>query len=473
MAVSKVKLNDATLMDVTSDTVVAGVLLNNYTAKKNDGTTVIGNITTKQSSDLEVSGATVTAPAGYYGSDVSASVASGSATTPTTTITSNPTILVNDSGLITASHSSGKSITPTVSAGYISTGTAGTVTASGSSTSQLSVQAAQTIYPKTTDQTIAQGKFLTGAQTFKAVTTSNLTAANIKDGTVVKVGDSVDDDRVAAVTGTFTDASTVSSGQTAAAAGQILSGYSAWVDGTEVKGSISSRAAQTITPTTTNQTIASGVYISGTQTIEGDADLVSGNIKSGVSIFGVSGSSTVKDVSDTTAVAEDVASGKVFYSANGTLTIGSATGGESMVILSYGSSTWQDFIDAYNSNSIVYCRASSNSDPASGSQTRMAFMAYVNNAETPTNVEFQYYRSVATHSDSQQGDQVYVYKLDSTNGWSVTTRNAFSKIVAGTGLSSSYSSGTLTITSPDTVHVGPSAPSDSTDAPFLSPFQAV
>ena len=116
-----------------------------------------------------------------------------------------------------------------------------------------------------------------------------------------------------------------------------------------------------------------------------------------------------------------------------------------MTILSYGSSTWQDFIDAYNANRVVYCRASSNSNPASGSQTRLAFMAYVNNATTPTNVEFQYYRSIATHSDSQQGDQVFVYKLDKTAGWSVTTREAATKIAVGGDLTKSYSSGTLTI----------------------------
>jgi hypothetical protein len=37
-----------------------------------------------------------------------------------------------------------------------------------------------------------------------------------------------------------------------------------------------------------------------------------------------------------------------------------------MSLLSYGNSTWQDFITAYNSNSVVYCRASSNSNPATG-----------------------------------------------------------------------------------------------------------
>lgn len=117
-----------------------------------------------------------------------------------------------------------------------------------------------------------------------------------------------------------------------------------------------------------------------------------------------------------------------------------------MTILSYGSSTWQNFIDAYNSNCVVYCRASSNADPGSGAQTRLAFMAYVNANPPTTEVEFQYYRSVSSHSDTQQGDQVFVYKLHKTNGWSVTTREAYSKMVPSTGLTKSYSSGTLTFT---------------------------
>lgn len=120
---------------------------------------------------------------------------------------------------------------------------------------------------------------------------------------------------------------------------------------------------------------------------------------------------------------------------------------DGMTILKYGTSTWQDFIDAYKANSIVYCRASSNSNPASGAQTRLAFMAYVNDETNPANVEFQYYRSVSSHSESQQTDQVFVYKLTNASGgtWSVTTREAGTKIVAGTGLTSSYSNGVLTI----------------------------
>lgn len=49
------------------------------------------------------------------------------------------------------------------------------------------------------------------------------------------------------------------------------------------------KSAQTYTPTTSNQTIASGRWLTGTQTILGDANLAAGNIKKDVSIFGVTG----------------------------------------------------------------------------------------------------------------------------------------------------------------------------------------
>lgn len=118
---------------------------------------------------------------------------------------------------------------------------------------------------------------------------------------------------------------------------------------------------------------------------------------------------------------------------------------DSMFLAAYGKSTYDEVLDAYKNNRIVYCRAGTGSNPATGNQLRMAFLAYVNNETTPTEFEFQYYRSVATHSDSQQGDQVYIYKLNKNTGWSVLVRSAFTKIVAGTGLQSSYSNGVLTI----------------------------
>lgn len=123
-----------------------------------------------------------------------------------------------------------------------------------------------------------------------------------------------------------------------------------------------------------------------------------------------------------------------------------------MTILRYGSSTWNDFLKAYQSNHVVYCRASSNSNPSSGAQLRLAFMAYVGgNDVTPTEVEFQYYRSVSSHTQSQQGDQVYVYKLTNKGVWSVIVREASVKVVAGAGLGGTYSNGTMTLTGPTKV----------------------
>ena len=119
-----------------------------------------------------------------------------------------------------------------------------------------------------------------------------------------------------------------------------------------------------------------------------------------------------------------------------------------LVEMSYGeSNAWAKFIAAYNAGSIVYCRASSNANPATGSQTRKAFMAYVNSAESPTSVEFQYVRSVSSKNASQPVDQVFVYTLTNASGgtWTVASRNMAPKLAQGTNTTVSYSNGTYTI----------------------------
>ncbi len=146
--------------------------------------------------------------------------------------------------------------------------------------SGITKKAATTYTPTTSDQTIASGQYLNGAQTIKG--DSNLTASNIKSGV-----------SIFGVSGSYTASSSgTDTSDATATASDILSGKTAYVKGNKVTGTITSQAAQTITPGTSDKTIASGKYLSGTQTIKGDANLVASNIKSGVSIFGVAGSYT-------------------------------------------------------------------------------------------------------------------------------------------------------------------------------------
>ena len=124
-------------------------------------------------------------------------------------------------------------VTPTIAinSSGLITATAGTKSA----TKQLTTQAAKTVTPSTSSQTaVSSGVYTTG----------NITVAAIP---------------------------------------------SSYVQPTSIK------FATTYTPTTSNQTISAGTYCSGAQTIKGDSNLIASNIKSGVSIFGVTGSYTESD----------------------------------------------------------------------------------------------------------------------------------------------------------------------------------
>ena len=80
-------------------------------------------------------------------------------------------------------------------------------------------------------------------------------------------------------------------------ANKMLNGVTAYANGTKYTGNIASKTAQTYTPTTSDQTIASGQYLSGVQTIKGDTNLVPANILQNVSIFGVTGTLTLPSIS--------------------------------------------------------------------------------------------------------------------------------------------------------------------------------
>lgn len=94
--------------------------------------------------------------------------------------------------------------------------------------------------------------------------------------------------------------------------GELLNGKKAWVGGSEVTGTMTNVGQQTIIPTTTNQAITQG-YHNGTGSAEGDADLVSGNIRQSMSIFGVSGDPNVANTSSGNATAGEILDTKVAW----------------------------------------------------------------------------------------------------------------------------------------------------------------
>ena len=183
------------------------------------------------------------------------------------------------------------------------------------------------------EYTIAKG-YHSGLRKIKAVIT-NLAAGVIKAGTTV-----------GGVLGTFTSDAT-------AVAGNILSGATAYVNGNKVTGTmanigkvtpslgingnytipegyhdgtgtvsqnVATKGAATITPGTSSQVISAGQYLTGDQIIAGDPDLVTGNIKSGVNLFGVAGKASVVETSDANAVAGNILSGKTAYKNGAKLT---------------------------------------------------------------------------------------------------------------------------------------------------------
>lgn len=142
----------------------------------------------------------------------------------------------------------------------------------GDITGTMSNNGTVNITPSTTNQTIAQGYHSGSGVVYGD---ADLISANIKSG--------------ANIFGVAGNSNVVDTSAGTAVAGDILSGKIAFVDGAQITGTIASKTAQTYTPSTSTQTIASGQYLSGTQTISGDANLVAGNIKSGVNIFGIAG----------------------------------------------------------------------------------------------------------------------------------------------------------------------------------------
>lgn len=143
---------------------------NNITIQAIPSDYIGSEVARRSESDVTASGDTVTAPSGYYEASVSKTVQAGTATTPTTSQTENPTISVDGSGIVTASYSMSFGITPTVEEGYVTSGTEGTVTVSGSASMQLDTESGKTITPTESAQTaVGENVYTLGEITVDAI----------------------------------------------------------------------------------------------------------------------------------------------------------------------------------------------------------------------------------------------------------------------------------------------------------------
>jgi hypothetical protein len=196
-----------------------------------------------------------------------------------------------------------------------------------------------------------------GAVTYTPTTTNQTVAAGYHNGSGVVSGDA---DLVPTsirsginIFGVAGDSNVVNTSSGDAGSGDILTGKKAWVDGSEVTGSLTcppaptgnavvgdvlsgktfsnsggtgltgtmtNNGAVTYTPGTTDQTVAEG-YHNGSGVVSGDADLLVGNIKAGTEIFGVTGTFP----NDGTAATGDVKTGSTFYTDSATKLTGDGT----------------------------------------------------------------------------------------------------------------------------------------------------
>ena len=304
--------------------------------------TYVGSGITQRSvnNDIVQQGENVYIPEGYYGENGTFILPGGVATAPASISGSSASI---STGTNTLTLTKTISVTPNVStAGYIATGTAGN--SSVSLTTSVAVNPTPTVSGKTV--TTPSGYYTASTTTdVNTMTLPTSSSASATSGYISKatIGRSASDQYINIptgynTTGAYYKISAVVNGSTTApasisgtsatvstgtntltltksisvtpsvTAGYIASG-TAGNSSVSLTASVTTKAAATITPGTSNQTIASGTYLTGTQTIAGDADLVAGNIKAGTNIFNVSGTFT----SDATAAASDILDGETAY----------------------------------------------------------------------------------------------------------------------------------------------------------------
>ena len=308
--------------------------------------TVIGIPSTYVGSGVATKGATTIIPSASQQTAVSANTYVTGAITvaavpsETKNITSNGTytpstgkwfssVSVNISD--TVFNTQTKSVTPTESkqtvipdAGYdgLSSVTVGAISSTYIG-SGITRKSAATYTPTESEQTIAAGQYLDGAQTISAIPSTYVGSGVPTQGaktvtpstsvqTAVSSGTYVTGNiKVAAMPTGVLSTPAINTNTGVVTAGVSTAGYLG--TGATKTLQLNTKSAATIIPSTTDQIIAAGQYLTGIQTIKGDANLVAANIVSGVSIFGIAGTHSSIDTSDATATEADIISGKTAY----------------------------------------------------------------------------------------------------------------------------------------------------------------
>ena len=272
--------NTLTLSKTVSNTpsVSAGYISSGTSG--NSSVSLTASVNTRSSSDLTASGATVTAPAGYYSSSASKSVSSGTAS-PASTISATGATVSTGSNTITLSKS--VSNTPTVSAGYISSGTAGN--SSVSLTASVNTRSSSDLTASGATVTAPAGYYSSGASKTVDSMTLPTSASSTGAGTL----------KATISSSTSIQYINIPTGYNSANACYQLSAPSAMTLPTTTSGTSTGTLKATVTPSTANKyiNIPTGYNSSNAYyTVSGDANLVASNIKNGTTIFGVQGSYT-------------------------------------------------------------------------------------------------------------------------------------------------------------------------------------
>lgn len=237
----------------------------------------------------------------------------------------------------------------------------------------------KTYTPSDKDQIIDAGKYVSGTQTIAAVTADNVpssiketqtTTASLTNAVTVNANsgklmtsvtvnapDMSDATATAEniqlgakaygadgtlITGTHVEPTVADMTQDATATGDdMLLGKTAYSQGAKISGTIASKDAATYNPSTSEQTISAGQYLSGTQTIAAltvdnmpdslkETKTTTAPLNGSIDVIPTSGkvitSVTVNapDMSDSDATADDIANGKKAY-VNGVLVTGTHT----------------------------------------------------------------------------------------------------------------------------------------------------